>query len=1270
MYHLTDAPSFITSSEEIGETLCIFDPHAKFVPGVSKEEPGRRYNNVAELKNVFKDVFPCYLTDRFDIKNATMFRFPLRNTSMAKESELCEQSITSSDVEDLFSKFRQEILDCLLFLNNVTQISMSSIDKLTHRFSTSYSVQIDINNENIRERQLFHDHVKTISTAVEKGEIHISEIEKHQVQYILTLRDNKNYWERWLVVQQLGFDEMCSMSDSLMTAIKHGDISLLPRGGVATLIDKSDTIASKRSSRAFCFLPLPIRTGLPIHINGHFVLDHEARRNLWQEEEGYRSEWNNLLIKEVISQCYVSLLKAMPNHVFTDEEYVISSNYNLKIERYSQLFPQELNSYDYYWKNLITSVCEIIFKRSEPVFPVVKADSIKQEHTESEKYNRSLRIHWVAMGENIETYFDDLDTQLDSEENSICNISFLNSSRLFYRSTPKNKNRADILRHVLIESGFQLVRLPVSVFQLFTSAGVDVKCISPMSVLQFYKSNFISLPVNLIDSPMKTLPNFLVLFDYCIRDRNNVIDNLNDLPLLLCEDMTIRMFSANSPVYLSQFCELLPSCSRMFVHRAITERLFDIEPEDNPVFQRFDVYEFSNLLSNVLPEDFYCGSQSHVPWISNSEDLPNGKWIQLVWQFICSEAQRMHEAECDGINIDSEEELQKTIDFHKILDPLSEWCLLPAHIPYRRAHKQSIGRTARLSINHSPETEDFLVPVGMSYTVLDFTHTGIMSYAARDVLRKIGVPELTWRLVDSATLVSPCSPVSKVSSPIVNVANTSVLSHSEFTHSLTSSLQDPLSVLKVLEFCIKTKPIGNNLSQDDCSVLLKYFNDCNEMWAKDIENSTTVLKDLPFFLTIHGVLIKLGTNTVYVLPSDIPTSDMHIWEKESGIIFLRRNKGLATLYTILGCIALSTTDMYCKFIFDSFHLMSSEARLTHLTFLKDIKLHQLDVEENSKLLAGLERLPFIEDFTSILRTANCYYDPCHPVFKAMFSNELSVFPPEPFNTYKWLEFLRQVGMKHIVSSEMLVSFANIISEEAETNPTEATFNKSRTLIAHIFRRPDILDCSYLDMMVNIPFIPSVRITAALQSICPQYGFSTATNEVVYIPFTEAIPEEYEYLVWSSANLLPDWSNPLKLGTADIHVQKSTGDGDVATDEQILEHANFFKEELCKKLNIQLEPAIDMIIFHIKNISSSYKATCTSTDDLKAFMTVDVMKVIYKYLQNSTYDSDYLYNNLSKVAHIVVDNGLNLVRPFQVVINLYDDEQITPYLYKLPTELDE
>lgn len=54
---------------------------------------------------------------------------------------------------------------------------------------------------------------------------------------------------------------------------------------------------------AACFLPLPVKTGLPVHVNGYFELSSN-RRDIWSGSDmagagKLRSKWNVCLLCEV-----------------------------------------------------------------------------------------------------------------------------------------------------------------------------------------------------------------------------------------------------------------------------------------------------------------------------------------------------------------------------------------------------------------------------------------------------------------------------------------------------------------------------------------------------------------------------------------------------------------------------------------------------------------------------------------------------------------------------------------------------------------------------------------------------------------------------------------------------------------------------------------------------------------------------------------------------------------------------------------------------------
>ncbi len=103
---------------------------------------------------------------------------------------------------------------------------------------------------------------------------------------------------------------------------KSAHLKLIPWGGVAAHL--SHTVVSdgsgnsgglQRDGRAFCFLPLPVMTKLPVHVNAYFELSSN-RRDIWRGGEDMRGEasqraaWNRLVISDAIVPAYVDLLCA------------------------------------------------------------------------------------------------------------------------------------------------------------------------------------------------------------------------------------------------------------------------------------------------------------------------------------------------------------------------------------------------------------------------------------------------------------------------------------------------------------------------------------------------------------------------------------------------------------------------------------------------------------------------------------------------------------------------------------------------------------------------------------------------------------------------------------------------------------------------------------------------------------------------------------------------------------------------------------------------
>ncbi|XP_071110646.1 sacsin-like [Haliotis cracherodii] len=298
VYHLTDVPSFFTVGPETPETVCFLDPNLKYIPWATSEAPGCRFP-AAELQYNFQDIFKCYLTDVIDFgESGTLFRLPLRTKEMV--SDISDEEIPiegKMGIEQLLKDFRNEMAESLLFLHNIKNISIHSVTK-DGKLVEDFSVSAEISDQ--------HAGLKKYASGLQTYVKHKEQDVTKQTKVVLKVKSLEGKQERWLVVHKCGFADNSKVPEILKECQRDGKIGMLPRGGVAIPLD-DNTVHGK----AFCMLPLRITTKLPVHINGHFALDHEARGNLWHGPHPFRTLWNEAIIQQVIVPAYVSGLETL-----------------------------------------------------------------------------------------------------------------------------------------------------------------------------------------------------------------------------------------------------------------------------------------------------------------------------------------------------------------------------------------------------------------------------------------------------------------------------------------------------------------------------------------------------------------------------------------------------------------------------------------------------------------------------------------------------------------------------------------------------------------------------------------------------------------------------------------------------------------------------------------------------------------------------------------------------------------------------------------------
>ena len=314
-YHITDCPSLVVYAQGgAPECLCIFDPTQSFVSHATQWTPGRKWNfKDKDQYSEFPDQFRSYLNEDLNrltqsvpnclvdfAKNGyVMFRLPLtRFRALVHEigPSVSTQKIESghafkpSSMSNLLEEFTKVSEDILLFLNHMKAVSAFEIRKdgsLVHHFTSQASIPASYQ----RDYESFPTHFKASTKRVSLT---------HQVDITHT-QPGYSRSTQWIVQRAIDKKQLKPL------VLKDG-LDILPIGGVAAPLK----LLPNHTYNLFCNLPLPIIVSLPVHINGHFVI------NNFEEHRNTCDNWNRSLLKKVIIPTYIELIIAISKSGLVD----------------------------------------------------------------------------------------------------------------------------------------------------------------------------------------------------------------------------------------------------------------------------------------------------------------------------------------------------------------------------------------------------------------------------------------------------------------------------------------------------------------------------------------------------------------------------------------------------------------------------------------------------------------------------------------------------------------------------------------------------------------------------------------------------------------------------------------------------------------------------------------------------------------------------------------------------------------------------------------
>ena len=582
VYHLTDCPSFITR----GNTLCVFDPHCRYVPEADHSCPGRQYNiddifleGMSDLQSSFFRVSSSNIHLPDNLTTGTLFRFPLRTQSGFQSTELLDKAvkkyISVSVMEEKLTKWVSEIEDALLFLNHIKQFSFYMIDDKHSSLKLSY--EIDISQESQQRREEFYQKLCSFKTSKKPF------IVTYPIQLNIVKPHNRDVTKRWLICNGVG-----NKSKSPEEQLSFDKVQ--PKYGIAAPLDEDTHL----HGRVFCFLPLPVFTNLPVHINGQFALNNN-RRSLWNgDKEDNKIKWNRFIL-EAIAYCYALLLDNARSYFISESKSYSARDVSSTINNYYNLFPLfekggVSGRLEGDWHTLAVDVVQHLYDHNISVLAV-----------EVPMPQSKLKVEWYPL----------------KSDNKFTQVYF---------QPEHNKSIIPVVNKIKMS----VTCAPHCIYETFKKVFDHPIIVSPVSVFSFY-TKFSSLiftsgvPVKLQKSPFQTIQCFQEFLKYILRHSFEFPKPPNGYPLLLTSDDILRNFNENDQVLISSYFSLFSKSKDKFLHPELFELslspYYFLSTNSNSLFS-----QISKLLDDNLP--------SKLKGDEAPSNVIDGRILKKLWECI------------------------------------------------------------------------------------------------------------------------------------------------------------------------------------------------------------------------------------------------------------------------------------------------------------------------------------------------------------------------------------------------------------------------------------------------------------------------------------------------------------------------------------------------------------------------------------------------------------------------------------------------------------
>ncbi|MDF0553699.1 hypothetical protein [Kamptonema sp. UHCC 0994] len=590
IYHVTDYPSFVSR-----DRIIFFDPHGAAIPGTSKQEPGREWNLVTgKWYEKYPDFMKVYESGGllFGDTNfqGTLFRLPLRTPIHAQKSEIRQQPFTESNIRELLAELIQSGEEMLLFLKSVQEIYVYEIPATEHKRQEILKIVTKNHQEVAEARQkvlnAIPDNPETLVKLCRNNPDALASVSyRHEIE---TISQERRIKSTWRVVGIIRIDEGDELA-KVIEAMHQSREKVLPWAGAAARISISSTEENCQpvAGKVYCFLPLPIEIGLPIHINGFFNLN-SSRDNLSSDsgqtgKDRHRAIWNQLLVRHVLSHAYVNLIVDLVQDIgqFQPEDF-----YNF--------WPLSQITVSKALEELHRFVIELLYNKK------VVRSAVENPVIDPQFSNTViLSTRWITPQE----------------------IKILPSKKWWEELVePLSADNIDISDP----------HLPESIQSAFKDANCQIETFTPHKLRQHLSENK-ALGISLNNAPKASLRNrqsIVNMLRYCISDKHN---DLRGLPLAILANNTLQVFGYNpiGTIYIAddKQRQIFASYLEWFLHPDLFNQVPEIASKIGVL--QMNATEVAKKLVNIISVLEPVG----YTWQPEAVTPPNAEWLTLIYNY-------------------------------------------------------------------------------------------------------------------------------------------------------------------------------------------------------------------------------------------------------------------------------------------------------------------------------------------------------------------------------------------------------------------------------------------------------------------------------------------------------------------------------------------------------------------------------------------------------------------------------------------------------------